>query len=173
MSAAREKQKSIGVENASKPTPSLSLVTGSNLPARELIAEPQGDKPRLFARVPTHSFGMALERRFHPRAALRLPLRLTGVDHVAEPVPITLLTKNISSSGVYFLAPKHIEPGTAIELEVGLVERPLGRGGVRMRTVAHVVRAEDASEPGWHGMAARFDDIAFQRDEALPPRFLK
>jgi hypothetical protein len=36
-----------------------------------------------------------------------------------------------------------------------------------------VVRADDASEPGWHAMAARFDDIAFQRDEELPARFLK
>ena len=173
MSAARDKQKSIGVENASKPASPLSLVNRSSVPERIAAPETNADKPRLFPRVPTHSFAMAPERRFHPRAALRLPLRLTGVDHVAEPVPITLLTKNISSSGVYFLAPKHIKPGTAIELEVGLVERPLGRGGVRMRTVAHVVRAEDAAEPGWHGMAARFDDIAFQRDEALPPRFLK
>jgi hypothetical protein len=36
-----------------------------------------------------------------------------------------------------------------------------------------VVRAEEAPEPGWHGVAARFDDIAFQRDEELPARFLK
>jgi hypothetical protein len=42
-----------------------------------------------------------------------------------------------------------------------------------MRTVAHIVRAEAASTDGWHAMAARFDDIAFQRDEELPPRFLK
>lgn len=149
MSAAREKQKALGEESASKAASPLSLVHGTNLPGRGVPAETAADKPRLFARVPTHSFGMALERRFHPRAALRLPLRLTEVNHVAEPVPITLLTKNISSSGVYFLAPKPIEPGTAIELEVGLVERPLGRGGVRMRTVAHVVRAEEAQEPGW------------------------
>jgi hypothetical protein len=173
MSAAREKQKPFGVENASKTASPLSLVHGSSLPGRAVPPETSADKPRLFARVPTHSFGMALERRYHPRAALRLPLRLTQVNHVTEPVPITLLTKNIISSGVYFLAPKRLEPGTAIELEVGLVERPLGRGGVRMRTVAHVVRNDDASEPGWHGMAARFDDIAFQRDEELPPRFLK
>lgn len=109
----------------------------------------------------------------HPRAALRLPLRLTQVNQQREPVPVTLLTRNISSSGVYFLSPKRIEPGTAIELEVGLVERPLGKGGVRLRTLAHVVRTEESPEPGWHGMAARFDDIAFQRDEELPARFLK
>jgi hypothetical protein len=173
MSAASEKQEHFGVANNKQQTSPLSLVTGSSKPMRGVPPESSASKPRLFDRVPTHSFGMAPERRFHPRAALRLPLRLTEVDHVVEPVPITLLTKNISSSGVYFLAPKKIEPGTAIEMEVGLVERPLGRGGVRMRTVAHVVRADNASEPGWHAMAARFDDIAFQRDEALPPRFLK
>ena len=173
MSAAREKHDLFGVEIASKYATPLRLVNDSKLPERELPPSPLATKPRVFARVPTHSFGMALERRFHPRAALRLPLRLTQVDHLDEPVPITLLTKNISSSGVYFLAPKRIEPGTAIEMEVGLVERPLGRGGVRMRTVAHVVRTDDAAEAGWHAMAARFDDIAFQRDEELPPRFLR
>lgn len=173
MSAAREKHELFGVEIASTQATPLRLVSDANRPGREKPPQPVEIRPRVFPRVPTHSFGMALERRFHPRAALRLPLRLTEVNHVAEPVPITLLTKNISSSGVYFLAPKRIEPGTAIELEVGLVERPLGRGGVRMRTVAHVVRTDDAAEPGWHAMAARFDDIAFQRDEELPPRFLK
>jgi hypothetical protein len=58
-----------------------------------------------------------------------------------------------------------------LDLEVALVERPLGRGGVRMAAVAHVVRVEDGSEPGWHGIAATFDDMAFQRDEALPLRY--
>jgi PilZ domain-containing protein len=173
MSAASEKKHPSGVENESMQLTPLSAEIAMSAARRKAPLEFPTEKPRLFPRVPTHSFGMALERRTHARAALRLPLRLTEVDHVAEPVPVTLLTKNISSSGVYFLAPKRIEPGTAIELEVGLVERPLGRGGVRMRTVAHVVRTTEASEPGWHAMAARFDDIAFQRDEELPPRFLR
>jgi hypothetical protein len=173
MSAAREKKDHHGVEKPRRQSESLSIVHSVNLPERGVVDETGSAKPRVFPRVPTHSFGMATERRFHPRAALRLPLRLTQVNHQAEPVPLTLLTKNISSSGVYFLAPKRLEPGTAIELEVGLVERPLGRGGVRMKTLAHVVRAEEAPEPGWHGVAARFDDIAFQRDEELPARFLK
>jgi hypothetical protein len=82
-----------------------------------------------------------------------------------------LLTQNISSSGVFFLAPRRIEPGTPIELEVALIERPLGKGSVRMSTAAHVVRSEPAPAPGWHGVAASFDDIAFDRDEAVPERF--
>jgi hypothetical protein len=172
MSAAREKHELFGLEISGQYATPLRMHHEAPLPGRPMTPE-LVKRPRLFTRVPTHAFGMALERRIHPRAALRLPLRLTQVNDIAEPTPITLLTKNISSSGVYFLAPKRLEPGTAIELEVGLVERPLGRGGVRMRTVAHVVRADESSEHGWHAMAARFDDIAFQRDEELPPRFLK
>lgn len=124
-----------------------------------------------FRRVPTHAVGVASERRVHARAALNLPLRLRRVGDVEEPVPVTLLTRNISSSGVYFLAPKWIEPGTRIELEVALVDRPLGQGSVRMCTAAHVVRAEPTAMEGWHGVAACFDDIAFDRDEAVPQRY--
>ncbi len=130
-------------------------------------------KPRGFPHVPTHVVGVVHERRLYPRAALRLPLRLKRVAGQREPAPVTLLTKNISSSGVYFLCPRWIEPGTPIELEVGLVERPLGHGSVRMTTAAHIVRVEPTDTPGWHGLAASFDDITFQRDEPIPPRFQK
>lgn len=136
-------------------------------------AQPEiGARPRCFERVPTHAIGVAQERRRSPRAALCLPLRLTQVAGQSEPVPITLVTKNISSSGVYFLAPRWLEPGTAIEVEVGLIERPLGQGSVRMRTAAHIVRAEASDTPGWRGYAATFDDIAFNRDDKVPLRFL-
>ena len=130
-------------------------------------------KPRRFARVPTHVVGVVHEQRAYPRAALRLPLRLKRVAGQKELVSVTLVTRNISSIGVYFLCPRWIEPGTPIELEVALVERPLGRGSVHMTTLAHVVRAEPCDTPGWHGLAASFDDITFQRDEAVPPRFHK
>jgi hypothetical protein len=35
------------------------------------------------------------------------------------------------------------------------------------------VRAEPASRPGWHSLAATFDDITFHREESLPSRFLR
>ncbi len=127
--------------------------------------------PRGFARVPTHVVGVADERRLYPRAALSLPLRLLRVAGQRESVPISLVTRNISSSGVYFLCPRRVEPGTPIELEVGLVDRPLGRGSVRMITAAHVLRAEPTDTPGWHGLAVTFDDITFARDEPIPPRY--
>jgi hypothetical protein len=127
--------------------------------------------PRRFARVPTHAIGVAQDRRRNPRASLSLPMRLTRVGEVMEPIPVTLVTRNISSSGVYFLAPREIAPGTAIELEVALVDRPLGYGRVQMCTAAHIVRSEDTEMPGWKGYAASFDDFALERDDSLPQRY--
>jgi hypothetical protein len=127
--------------------------------------------PRRFARVPTHTVGVADDRRRYPRASLSLPLRLIRVGATPEPAPVTLVTRDISSSGIYFLAPRDIAPGTAIELEVALVDRPLGYGRVQMLTAAHVVRCEESDMPGWKGYAASFDDFALQRDDVLPMRF--
>jgi len=139
----------------------------------QLVASPGANRPRMFARVPTHVVGVASDRRLSPRAYLSLPLYLRAVEGQTEPMSVTLLTQDISSSGVYFLCPRWIAPGGAIELEVGLVDRPLGRGSVRMTTAAHVVRSEPARTPGWHGIAVRFDDFDFERDEAVPSRYLK
>lgn len=127
--------------------------------------------PRRFARVPTHAIGVADERRRYPRAALSLPLRLNRIGERPEAVPVTLVTRNISSSGVFFLAPREISMGTAIELEVALIERPMGFGRVQMCTAAHVVRVEGTETPGWWGYAASFDDFALQRDDMLPHRY--
>ena len=55
--------------------------------------------------------GVAHERRRYPRASLCLPLRLTRIGDFSELIPVTLVTRNISSSGVYFLAPRDLEPG--------------------------------------------------------------
>jgi len=127
--------------------------------------------PQRFARVPTYAVGVARERRRSPRAYLSLPLRLTRVGDMVEPMPVTLVTRNISSSGIYFLAPREFEPGTAIELEVALVERPMGMGSVQMCTAAHIVRSEASDTPGWRGYAASFDDFALRRDDILPKRY--
>jgi hypothetical protein len=128
-------------------------------------------KPKGIARVPTHSVLPIEERRSYARAKLSLPLRVRRIAGQRERMGEPLRTTNISSSGVLFLCPQRIEPGTPIEIEVCLVDRPFGRGTVRMRTEAHIVRAEPASRPGWHSLAATFDDITFQREEPLPARF--
>jgi len=127
--------------------------------------------PRRFAHVPTHAISVARDRRSYPRASLSLPMRLTRIGDLTERIPVTLVTRNISSSGIYFLAPRDMEPGTAIELEVALVDRPLGQGRVQMCTAAHIVRAEETTMPGWRGYAATFDDFALQRDDVVPLRY--
>jgi hypothetical protein len=128
-------------------------------------------KPKGIARVPTHAVRPPEERRAYARAKLSLPLRVKRIAGQKERAGELLRTANISSSGVLFLCPKRIEPGTPVEIEVCLVDRPLGRGTVRMKTEAHIVRAEPAARPGWHCLAATFDDITFHREERLPSRF--
>ena len=142
-------------------------------PALRVVPLLSPARPRRFVRVPTHAVGVHPEQRQYPRAALKLPLRLRAVAGVAEEYPITLVTRDISSTGVYFLCPKQLAAGTPIELEIVLVSRPLGRGNVVMATRAHVCRSEAAAMPGWHGVAASFDDVQFDRDDHLPSRFLK
>jgi hypothetical protein len=127
--------------------------------------------PRRFPRVPTHTIGVAEDRRRSPRASLSLPLRLTRIGTTTEIIPVTLVTRNICSSGVYFFAPRDIEAGTPIELEVALIERPQGFGRVQMCTSAHIIRAEAADTPGWRGYAAVFDDFAIEHDDVLPLRY--
>jgi len=126
---------------------------------------------RRFARVPTHAVGVFPEQREYPRASLRLPLRLRSVDGCKEDFPITLVTRDISSSGVFFLCPRNLAVETAIELEVVLVSRPLGRGNVVIVSKARVARTEAAAMPGWFGIAASFEDLEFDRDDNIPTRY--
>jgi hypothetical protein len=124
-------------------------------------------------RIPAHIAGRAHERRNYARARLSFSLRVRRIAGQREDRARPLRTKDISSSGVYFLSPRRVEPGTPIQLELLIVDRPLGRGSVRMCTEAHVVRADKGPNSGWYGLAAAFDDISFLRDAPLRPRFQK
>src|SRR5712692_4899024 len=130
-------------------------------------------QPRRFVRVPTHAVGVHPEHREYPRATLKLPLRLRSVSNIAEKFPITLVTRDISSTGVYFLCPKPLAAGACVELEIVLVSEPMGHGNVVLATRAHVQRYEPAAMPGWYGIAATFDDVQFDRDDRVPSRYLK
>src|ERR1700730_162417 len=55
-------------------------------------------QPRRFARVPTHAVGVHPEHREYPRATLKLPLRLCGVNNIPEESPVTHVTRDISST---------------------------------------------------------------------------
>jgi hypothetical protein len=154
---------------------------GATLPAaepqppakRRLVPFLGPSQPRRFARVPTHAVGVYPEHREYPRATLKLPLRLRSAGGVPEEFPITLVTRDISSTGVFFLCPKELAAGSSIELEIVLVSKPMGLGNVVMVSLARVCRAEKAAMPGWFGVAASFDDVQFDRDDGIPSRFLK
>jgi hypothetical protein len=142
-------------------------------PALRLTPLLRPTQPRRFVRVPTHAVGVHPEHREYPRATLKLPLRLRSVASVREDFPITLVTRDISSTGVYFLCPKQLAAGASIELEIVLVNKPLGLGNVVLVSVAHVCRVENAAMPGWFGVAASFGEVQFDRDDGLPSRFLQ
>jgi len=160
-----------------RSSPSRSDAATKELSARSAVsvADPPlwttRAKPKGIARVPTHAVRPPEERRAYARAKLSLPLRVKRIAGQKEHSAELLRTANISSSGVLFLFPQRIEPGTPIQIEVCLVDRPFGRGTVKMKTEAHIVRAEASPRPGWHSLAATFDDITFQREEPMPSRF--
>ena len=145
----------------------------AQVPALRVMPLLRDTLPRRFVRVPTHAVGVHPEHREYPRATLRLPLRLRSVNRVLEEFPVTLVTRDISSTGVYFLCPKRLDGGVSIELEIVLVSKPMGQGNVVLATRAHVQRSDPAATPGWHGIAASFDDVQFDRDDRVPSRFLK
>jgi hypothetical protein len=142
-------------------------------PALRVLPLLRSSLPRQFVRVPTHAVGVHPEQRQYPRAKLKLPLRLRAMGGVPEQYPITLVMRNISSTGIYFLSPKNVAAGTSIELEVILVSKPMGRGSVVMTSIAHICRSDVAAMPGWYGLAATFDDVYFDHDDDMPSRFLK
>ena len=129
-------------------------------------------QPRRFVRIPTHAVGVLPENREYPRATLKLPLRLRSVNKIPEDFPVTLVTRDISSTGVYFLCPKPLAIAAALEIEIVLVSRPMGHGNVVLATAAQVQRCEAAAMPGWYGIAASFNDVQFDRDDRVPTRFL-
>lgn len=142
-------------------------------PSLRVVPLLRASLPRQFVRVPTHAVGVHPEQRQYPRAKLKLPLQLRAVGGAPERYPITLVMRNISSTGVYFLCPKELAVGTRVELEVVLVSKPMGLGSVVMTTMARICRTEAAATPGWYGLAAHFDDVQFDHDDQIPSRFLK
>jgi len=143
----------------------------SRRPALRVMPLLRSTQPHRFVRVPTHAVGVYVEQRESPRASLKLPLKLRSVAGALEEFPVSLVTRDISASGVYFLCPKPLEASTEIELDIVLVSRPLGYGNVVVSSKACVQRIEPANMPGWFGIAASFSDFAFDRDDHIPNRF--
>src|SRR6266481_5231574 len=162
--AAERRQPSLGPQ----PVPDAPRVPELRIAPLLVPAE-----PRRFVRVPTHAVGVLPEHREYPRATLQLPLRLRSVNNVPEEFPVTLVTRDVSSTGVYFLCPRPLAIGASLEIDIVLVSKPMGYGSVFLASRAHVQRCETAAMPGWYGIATSFDDVQFDRDDRVPARFLK
>lgn len=155
-------------ETAEEKTQSLAPALSAWQPQLKVRPLMPQNGPRRFARVPTHAVGVFPEQREYPRASLKLPLRLKSVDGRQEEFPVSLLTRDISSTGLFFLSPRDLPVGATVELEVVLVSRPMGLGNVTMVSHAVVRRVEAAAVPGWYGIAAKFSDVEFDRDDGKP-----
>ena len=153
---------------STKPAELPAADSGPTLCCKPLL---RAELPRRFIRVPTYAVGVHPEHREYPRATLNLPLKLSSVAGVPENFPISLVTRDISSTGVYFLCPRELPANAAIELQIVLVSRPMGQGNVVMVSLACVRRVQPAATPGWFGIAASFDDVQFDRDDCVPSRF--
>jgi hypothetical protein len=98
------------------------------------------------------------ERRRYPRFNAWLPLRLISVAGKMEPAGETLLTQNVSKTGVCFPARRRIEPGQFIKVEVTLLGGGPAGNDVRVSAEGYIVRAEAGDEPGWYNLAAAFGE---------------
>ena len=88
----------------------------------------------------------------------QLPLRLTAVAGKIEPIPLPLLTMNISKAGVYFPVPRRIEPGELVEVEVTLLGTGPEGKDVHISGTGRVVRVDAGILPGWYKVGATFDE---------------
>jgi hypothetical protein len=98
------------------------------------------------------------ERRRHPRFTALLPLRVKGVGGIVEPNPASLVTQNVSKTGLCFPSPQRIEPGQSIEVEVTLLGAGLVGNNISVSSTGYIVRAESSNTPGWYRLAAAFDE---------------
>ena len=98
------------------------------------------------------------ERRRYPRFITWLPIRLTAVAGKIEPAAVTLLTQNISKAGLCFPAPRRVEPGQAIEVEVTVAGLGTDGKDIHIAGAGYVVRIEPGNKPGWYKLAAAFDE---------------
>src|ERR1700694_5467985 len=98
------------------------------------------------------------ERRRYPRFFTWISIRLTAVAGTIEPEPVTLITQNISKAGLCFPAPRRIEPGQAIEVEVTLAGFRPDSKDIHISGEGYVVRIEPGNKPGRYKLAAAFDE---------------
>ena len=102
-------------------------------------------------------------------------IRRSGYHTVPVPLAETMLAAlawaeagGAALAGPATLGP--VRPEDALELEIGLTDRPHGRERVRMCAKGRVVRVDASHKQGWQGVAVTFDEIVFERNSGGPAR---
>src|ERR1700737_3694077 len=98
------------------------------------------------------------ERRRYPRFITWLLFQLPAGAGKSDPAAVTLVTQNISKAGLCFPAPRRLEPGQAIEVEVTLAGFGPDGKDINISGEGYVVRIEPGNKPGWYKLAAEFDE---------------
>ena len=99
-----------------------------------------------------------LERRRYPRFSVSLPLRLKRMKNQKEGDVETLLSEDISRSGLRFRTRERIALGESIEVEVTLAAHGPAGADILVIGKGLIVRSEKSHEAGWYQLAAAFAD---------------
>jgi len=132
--------------------------------------------PPALRRVPTHAFGVFHEQREYPPAAF-VAFAFAGCaawKNAVEKYPVSLVTRDISSTGVFFLCPKtHRTQFCNPNWKSSFVSRPLGRGKRRRPSPSQKCAAvESANMPGWvRYRRPPLDDLKFRPPTMKVPTY--
>src|SRR5438094_9789614 len=93
----------------------------AHVPALRLAPLLCPSQPRRFLRVPTHAVGVLPQHGEYPRATLNLPLPLRSTGGMPEEFAVTLVTRNISSTGADCVCPSElpVDPSIALDIVFG------------------------------------------------------
>jgi hypothetical protein len=83
-------------------------------------------------------------------------------EYIGENVPRTrsgnFVNAEYQQAGLCFPAPRRIEPGQAIEVEVTLAGFASDGKDIHISGAGYIVRVESGNIPGWYKLAAAFDE---------------
>jgi hypothetical protein len=99
------------------------------------------------------------DRRRYRRFVVSLPFELRRVAGIPEREIMTLISHDISNSGLKFTSPRRIEPGLSIEVEVKLVGHGPAGNDLHVSGMGYIVRIEIGAQPGRYQLAAAFDEM--------------
>jgi len=106
-------------------------------------------------------YRLDIDRRRAPRAHLELPIRITWRDTDGHRLETEGLTRDVSETGIYFMAPLEVNAEIVMELRVNFPEEVVARTGLEALYLTKTVRKEELDgsvglTSSGVGMAARF-----------------